>query len=83
MNLRRALFDYIVSIDPMVSIRDIMWVYITIDLFKLVVVVVVVEELFTRISSTSNEMLSVGDIDKNQIRNEYISEELCSTILLA
>ncbi len=60
-----------------------MWVYITIDLFKLVVVVVVVEELFTRISSTSNEMLSVGDIDKNQIRNEYILEELCSTILLA
>ncbi len=66
----------------MVSIRDIMWVYITIDLFKLVVVVVVVEELFTRISSTSNEMLSVGDIDKNQIRNEYILEELCSTILV-
>ncbi len=63
----------------MVSIRDIMWVYITIDLFKLVVVV---EELFTRISSTSNEMLSVGDIDKNQIRNEYILEELCSTILV-
>jgi hypothetical protein len=67
----------------MVSIRDIMWVYITIDLFKLLVVVVVVEELFTRISSTSNEMLSVGEIDKNQIRNEYILEELCSTILLA
>ncbi len=81
--LRRALFDYFVSIDPMVSIRDIMWVYITIDLFKRVVLLVVVEELFTRISSTSNEMLSMGDIDKNQIRNEYISEELCSTILLA
>jgi len=81
--LRRALFDYFVSIDPMVSIRDIMWVYITIDLFKRVVLLVVVEELFTRISSTSNEMLSVGDIDKNQIRNEYILEELCSTILLA
>jgi len=60
-----------------------MWVYITIDLFKRVVLLVVVEELFTRISSTSNEMLSMGDIDKNQIRNEYISEELCSTILLA
>jgi hypothetical protein len=70
MNLRRALFDYIVSIDPMVSIRDIMWVYITIDLFKLVVVVVVVEELFTRISLTSKKMLSVGEIDKYQIRNE-------------
>ncbi len=59
-----------------------MWVYITIDLFKRVVVVVVVEELFTRISSTSNEMLSVGDIDKNQIRNEHILGELCSTILV-
>jgi hypothetical protein len=52
----------------MVSIRDIMWVYIIIDLFKLVVVVV--EELFTRISLTSNKMQSVGDTVKKHIRKE-------------
>ncbi len=44
--------------------------HITNDLFKVVVVVVVVVELYTTVLRTSKKMLSVGDIDKTQIRNE-------------
>jgi hypothetical protein len=41
--------------------------HISNDLFKAAAVVV---ELYTAILLTAKKMLSVGDIDKNQIRNE-------------
>jgi hypothetical protein len=41
--------------------------HITNDLFKVVVAVV---EFYTTILGTSTKLLSVGDIDKKQIRNE-------------
>jgi hypothetical protein len=43
---------------------------ITNDLFKAVVFLAVVVEFYKRSLRTSKKMLSVGDVDKNHVRNE-------------
>jgi hypothetical protein len=54
----------------MIHIGCVMLDDITKGLFKVVVVVVVVVEFYTIILRSSKKMLSVGDIDKKQIRND-------------
>ncbi len=58
------MFDYVVNLEAKISIRGMILDYIKIDLFKVVV------EFYATILFTFNKIYSVGEIHKNQIRNE-------------
>jgi hypothetical protein len=71
MNLSRPLFNYPSNSKSKSRVRCVILDDITNDLYKVVVVVVVVVvEFYTIILRTSKKMLSVHDINRNQIRNE-------------